>query len=713
MTEPEALEITITGVDTSSNPVVTFTVADQDGEAFEGDLTGMFDDHAMRFTLAQLIPGTSGDPNVWQSYINTEADASTSTAGPDGVPVMTSAIQATYEYSGTLEELAAGEWSYTYAFDINAVTDPIEVVYDADNLHRVAIQWEYALSTGEELIYNPWFDFVPSGAEAVTRDMAAVASCNECHDPLAIHGGGRIEIEYCVQCHNPGSIDPNSGNSVDMPVMVHKIHMGHSLPSVEAGGTYTIWGYRDAEHDYSHVGYPQSISNCAKCHSADDKDTADGGNWNMVPNMAACGACHDDIDWASGDNHDGGAATSNAQCAICHSSSSIQGYHVSTQVTPNNPDLPADYVDVTYELVSASVDASNVATIEFNVYQDGVALDFSSQPTDTSGAPDFMFMYAMAQDGIDAPADWNNLGQSSGQPSRYDFANIIDGDYTGASISWDGTNNTAVVPDAFPEGATLRAVAIQGYMYQVLDGENVARHARSVYLPVSGDDERRVVVDPEGCFDCHEDFEGHGGNRVYETMVCAGCHLPNLSTTGRSEDLTRPEDTNNLKDMIHGIHGASVRDYPMEFYRGGSHGGYYAWITHDQLDDYADGTVVAFPGAINNCEKCHFEGTYMPEEIPMDALVSIFETTTGGEETIESLDAAHDTVPNAEDLIYSPAVGACASCHSSYAAVAHMEQNGGAFMWTREEYTAEMPFESCSVCHGDGSIADVSEVNGL
>jgi OmcA/MtrC family decaheme c-type cytochrome len=165
--------------------------------------------------------------------------------------------------------------------------------------------------------------------------------------------------------------------------------------------------------------------------------------------------------------------------------------------------------------------------------------------------------------------------------------------------------------------------------------------------------------------------------------------------------------------MIHGIHGASAREYPMEFYRGGSHGGYYAWITHDQLEDYPEGTVVAYPGDLNDCETCHFEGTYLPEEIPMDALVSIYQTTTGGEETIESLEEAHDNVPNDADLIYSPAVGACASCHNGEAAIAHMEQNGGAYMWTRDEYLMEMPYESCSVCHGEGSSVDITVAHGM
>jgi len=711
VTEPEDLTVTITDVDTTSTPVVTFSVVDGDGEAFLGDLAPMLDAHAMRFTLAKLVPGVDGDASYWQSYINTLADTTGSTAGPDGVPAMADAIQATYEYSGTIEELADGEWAYTCGFDITAVTDPIEVSFDEDYLHRVAIQFEYELSSGDELISNPWYDFVPSGAAApATRAIAMTDSCNECHDPLAIHGGGRIEMEYCTQCHNPGTVDPNSGNNVDMALMTHKIHMGHSLPSVDEGGMYTIWGYYDGEHDYSHVGYPQAINNCAKCHSADDKETVDGDNWNLVPNMNACGACHDDVVWADGTNHDGGAATDNSQCALCHSSDSIMEYHVTNMATPNNPELSDGLWDVEYDLLDAAVDGSNVLTLEFAIYADGAIQDWTTDPTGGDRSPSLRFSYAMAQDGIDAPADWNNLGMESGQPDGPDLVDIID---EGGTMTCDSTSCIATIADAFPVGATLRTVHIQGYMYQVIDDESYALHTPSKFITVTGDEARRVVVDNDKCANCHEYFEAHGGNRVYETTTCIACHNVTLSTTGRTEDVTNPEDSNNMKDMIHGIHGGAVRDTPMEFYRSGSYGGYYAWITHDQLEDYPDGIVVAYPGDIGNCEACHIDGTYMLEEIPADAILSIAETLIVGEDVVETYELAHESVPNDEDLIYSPAVGACASCHNGAAAVAHMEQNGGAFMWTRSEYMAEMPFESCTVCHGEGSAADVTDVHGL
>ena len=50
---------------------------------------------------------------------------------------------------------------------------------------------------------------------------------------LSAHGGARVEVQYCVMCHNPGTTDPYSGNTLDLKVMIHKIHTGNTLPSIQ------------------------------------------------------------------------------------------------------------------------------------------------------------------------------------------------------------------------------------------------------------------------------------------------------------------------------------------------------------------------------------------------------------------------------------------------------------------------------------------------
>ena len=95
------------------------------------------------------------------------------------------------------------------------------------------------------------------------------STCNSCHYDLALHGSRRRALKGCMMCHNPQSTDPESGNTVNMKEMAHKIHMGANLPSVQAGMPYFIVGYRGSVHDYSDVHFPQDVRNCTTCHDPD------------------------------------------------------------------------------------------------------------------------------------------------------------------------------------------------------------------------------------------------------------------------------------------------------------------------------------------------------------------------------------------------------------------------------------------------------------
>src|SRR5207248_1646101 len=119
------------------------------------------------------------------------------------------------------------------------------------------------------------------------------------------HGGSRRGIEMCVLCHTPQTADPDTGNTVDLRVMVHKIHMGSGLPSVKAGKAYQIIGFNQTVVDWSTVVYPADARRCESCHSQTTK-AAQATAYLTSPTRAACGACHDDVNFASGDKHAGG-----------------------------------------------------------------------------------------------------------------------------------------------------------------------------------------------------------------------------------------------------------------------------------------------------------------------------------------------------------------------------------------------------------------------
>src|SRR5262249_52437294 len=105
------------------------------------------------------------------------------------------------------------------------------------------------------------------------------------------------------------------GNTVDFEVMIHKIHDGANLPSVQAGAPYRIIGFQQSVNDFSTVVFPQDIRNCTKCHAA---PATQASNYLAYPSRAACASCHDDVNFSTGENHKGGIQVDDSNCASCH-----------------------------------------------------------------------------------------------------------------------------------------------------------------------------------------------------------------------------------------------------------------------------------------------------------------------------------------------------------------------------------------------------------
>ena len=681
----------ITDITIESPPVITFSVSTAEGLPVIG--IGDFWEESnrfVRFTMTKLVPGTDGDPDSWVAYTrDTTGDGST---GPD------------YD-TGNLVDNGDGTYTFTFNTDVAAVDG---ITYEPGLTHRVAgqIGSRSVAMEPQNLVY----DFVPAGGDVTnTRNIAVMESCNECHDNLVFHGR-RFEVEYCVQCHNPELAINSAGISEgDMAFMTHRIH---------AAGQFEVLEDQEWRDMVLEVTYPQELANCRKCHNGDDEATADGNNWKNVPSKEACMGCHAGAHPADQEDNSG--------CIGCHSPSDIEDYHVTANATANNPNLLEGQREIVYELIEVSVDENNDTEIDFRITSDGEPLDLTNLPEDLADPgryPGFLLAYALPQSGIDAPADYNNLGVSAAQPIRVDI-NEAD------SLTCSGGICTAVINDgnAFPAGATMRAVGLQGYFRQDVDPDgdsdtyDYSLHTQSATMAVAGDAERRAVVDSAKCAACHEIFEGHGGNRNLTAdggvAICTMCHVPNLSSSGRTLDLTVPEDTQNLKEMIHGIHASAVRTTDYEHVR--------AFRGSNRPYNWAE---VTFPAEVGNCALCHLDGTY---ELPLDS--NILETTvrtTGAADGMDAdfaaVEAARDAVPGDTDWVNSPVASTCFYCHDSEAAGIHMEQNGAVLSVANPDVNVvavrEDPAdasidlddaaESCVVCHGDGKIADVSEAHGL
>jgi OmcA/MtrC family decaheme c-type cytochrome len=687
----------------------------------------------VRLSLAKLTAGTNGGADAWGGYIVTPGTSGTNPfASRNGTLTLNGALSG---------------GNYTYIFPDNAVR--VSDGYVDNAVHRVAL-YIGGFPAGSfnpdpniaRPVGNITNDMVnPIGGGTVTafidppaaypagyprKDVVTTAACNECHDPLALHGGGRRETKLCVTCHNAklqtvaGTDSPNGWQNSNFVNLVHKIHTAQNLgPILDASEvTYPILiepvtnaklGIRD-------------VRNCTKCHKGLD------AYWNTRPTREACGSCHVNVNFATGQGHSAAnfpqADDSGCAVSFCHGSATLQPsfVHRTENLTPNNLTLPSGLDVFEYNITSVTVDTDNVTpVVKFWIKRNGAFQDLLNpadntlrRPTgySTASQPSFLVAWALPQDGVTTPADYNNLkspaapasttGNGAGQPPS---VNITGLPATGTSAEY----TVKLTGAKFPAGAKMRAVALQGYFTQIVGTDNVGRHTPSVVKGVTGDAVRRTVVKsgydnttgtlkPVGCLECHEIFEGHGGSRVNNVQVCVICHNPNLSSSGRTlvpgsidnavvavlgpDPLTYPEATNNMKSLIHGIHAAPVRETPFQFVRNRSNGFFYDW------------SEVTYPGNLRNCQKCHNGVTY-DADLPAGQLLSTEKITTGNAaETRAQIIAARGNTSavspatgtmNLTDLVNSPTVGACVYCHDSSASQSHFVLNGGDILSTRAE----------------------------
>ena len=698
----DSIIATITHVEIPSDgrPIVTFTVTDSDNNVIV-DIAAS----NVRFMMAKLtespLGGFAGD---WQSYINRIETPGAVGSGTEP------RLQATQERgtNGTLTSETAGEYHYRFATDITnlntniltqAVIEGLDLSYDPSLTHRVSMQFSGgALS-------NPSYDWQPStgATESIFRhQVVATSSCNQCHDPLAIHGGGRIDVDLCVTCHNPGSTDAHSGNSVDFKIMIHEVHRGASLPSVESGGEYTIYGYRNSAHNYSELHYPQDIRHCTTCHAGTQTDTGQqrvtdqGDNWALYPTRAACGACHDNIDFST---HKGGQSD-DTQCASCHSASGHEASIIDAHTDPIQVaahtfkaeilsianTAPGDFPEITFQIVDPT---NNNAP--WDILND----DAWTQPNGAS---------RLAIDISWDTTDYHNSGNGSDRASSVSINALSNATTT------DNEKFTVTSHLAIPDGSTAPfvtasgsgAVAIEGHPALDLDNDDDTNPSRIPMTGVvayfnidetSGEAEaRRRIVSLEKCQNCHANLSLHGANRNDSIELCVTCHNPRNTDRAVRPLVANPpvadgksEESIDFKTMIHAIHAASIRTNPLYVvgYGGRVH-------TYDE-------STVHYPGDISNCLTCHENDTYT---LPLSE--GVLATT---------IDSGSDPQDPADDIVITPIAATCSACHDSRIAAAHMEANGAAFSATQAQLDNGSLIEQCALCHGDGSTADINSVH--
>lgn len=629
------------------------------------------------------------------------------------------------------------------------------------------------------------------------------------------HAGSRYDPRFCVTCHTDqrkyGRAHATSVNNVftgdtsvadgvtfgNFPNLIHRIHKGELLVKQ---------GYNYAGVLPNETKFPQDIRNCTKCHDGTDPKVApQATNFKNVPSRLACGACHDGIDFATGlgvtnaafnqakisgttaaaTGHLGGAQSDDANCNSCHDATSIEKvYHL--PITPPNPanalavtggnsntnaawiaskasNLPPGAIKVTYDVVSVSRNVARRPVIVFKVLQNGIPVPitpFGSGATEMwpgfMGSPSATFAFAVPQDNVTAPTDFN--ASASGY-----LRSIWNGTATGTGAGTlvgpdaDGNYTVTLTGVTVPDNAKMLTGGI-GYSYSLkttmpltqtnlvdtslLDPNRTPRFGLSPATATDltagmpnlqgglvviapdvqkvgvGYTGRRAIVEDKRCNSCHEELgvfttESFHGAQRNDGSTCAWCHTPNRTSSGWIADSTA---------FIHAIHAGDKRTKP------------FTWHASAVGESFAD---IKFPGILNRCETCHLPGTYdfSNSDSAAQAGNRLFRTAaTGTVVTSTSTDlqkfstspyvttgtnygsgfsfnaaTGAATQAAATTLVSSPTTAACFGCHDSTTAQSHMTGNGGAIYEPRS--TALAKVEPCLACHAPGSFVDIKLVH--
>ncbi len=633
-----------------------FTVSDPSG--FPLDLAGATTPGviSLSFLAAEIPKGQE----QYVSYI---------TRAASGV-VLALTNQPAADSGGSTTQTGPGQYAYTFktkaaGFDSTA-TNTIGI-YGSRNLTIYALGTDYASAT---------FNFVPNGSPVVvTRDVIRNASCNRCHDQLSFHGGSRRGIALCVMCHTPQNIDPATGNSLDLKVMAHKIHMGSQLPSVIAGRPYTFVGFQNAVSDFSAVVDPADPRRCAVCH---DQTTgaAQATAYLTKPTRAVCGSCHDNVNFETGANHPAGAYPDDTKCSTCHVPQGARDFDASitgAHIVPTESSLLSGLIATIGSVTHGTAGSRPTVTFTLtNTKGNGVPTSALGSLSLTMAGPTADYGYtSFGSDTASTPGyvteSATNASCSPAGTCTYTFTHAVPSTAEGTFAIGLEARRTETILAGTPVQQSVQYGASNPVSYFSVDGSPVAA--------------RRKVVALSNCNQCHVDLSLHGTLRN-NTEYCVMCHNPsNTDATTRpsavaAADKALPPQGINFNMLVHRIHfgpnatadGAKNPYIVVGF--GGSHNDFSTTL-------YPPFSPTGSAGDTRNCSICHINGSEQKLPVGLNPVI----------------DPQGWINPN------QAVAGACMGCHTSKTEASHMLGNTTALG------------ENCAACHSPGAVEAVDKVH--
>ena len=524
--------------------------------------------------------------------------------------------------------------------------------------------------------------------------------CNYCHNPVRtdINANSNVyihRIHYAEHLQNMQETTGNYRAGRGQPYVPCTVAAPCPAPATNI--------FRGIEFPY-----PQDIRNCTVCHDSGDSAVQQPTQWQMNPNTQACTSCHDYVDFtgalplctdpvtldaATGlpalCGHRGGTAD-DSSCAKCHATGGnydAAKYHVAVEPpdpvncfiqnngTGCNNNTNAGYLPaagavvpnatpITYTVSSVGLTSNGNPSITFGFLKSGTPVPMDNCPeagtTPTTGtgeifnnfvgSPSVEFAFAVPEDGITAPADFNGTvsayikavcltGKSAysstalatsitgGQSPNHLYTITITGTAslgsTGANVKMltggvgytYGLSSTQPLTEtdlaSYPTAQTnvtagkVNNVSCTTTSPCVVTTGGLVNVAPNLWMVGTGFTGRRAIVDNAKCKDCHAALGAaptfHAGNRN-DGPTCSFCHNANGSDNGWSY---------NAKDAIHALHAGNLAGTLLPDGTTSSGTGLrsvpFGWQAKSASDGYWD---VEFPGPHSYCEACHAPSTY-------------------------------------------------------------------------------------------------------
>jgi len=599
-------------------------------------------------------------------------------------------------FTGPAAPVGPGQYTYTFKAQAPAGFDPTVTTTVAVDGNRDQSAFGLGISYA-----GTTFNFVPNGSPVtVTRDVIRTESCNTCHYQLAFHGGYASGMPMCVMCHQPQNADPVTGNTLDLKVFAHKLHMGSQLPSVlgyTSGTTtvppapYEIIGYMNSVNNFSTVIDPAMPQRCEVCHSQ-TTGAAQAKAFLTEPTRAACGACHDNVNFATGANHPGGFQEDDTECANCHIpqgetpfDASIMGAHVvatdTAAIYPQNPDTLIAGLQLAITGVT-NTSAGQSPTVAFTVEDNSgnnIALSQLSTLQFTMAGPTTDYGYtvfgtATTPGYVTESALKATCG--SGGACTYTFVSVIPPAATGTyTIGGEARMTVTVLANTTSSQSVTVAANPNPVVNFSVDGSAVTP--------------RRTVIALANCNACHVSLSLHGDLRN-NPEYCVLCHNPSNTDISQrvnatvAADKALPPQGINFALLVHRIHdgvNAAINPGgpPKEPYIvvgfGGSHNDFSGTL-FPVMSPAGDATYM------QNCAVCHTNGS--EQNLPLD---------------LNAVQDPQGWIQGATGNPVQPVSSACSGCHVSEGESAHFLAN------------TDVLGESCNVCHAAGAQFAVDAVH--